>query len=326
VYPSTLVIAPPAASRSAAPKPTVLLVDDHRDVLKSVSRVVAHDFDVVGLATDGREALDAVHKLDPDLVVLDITLPGLDGFQTAREFARRGSRARVLFLSMHETEEFVTEGFRLGGRGYVLKRRVHQDLVRAIQNVLAGKLFAPTLKSLYQLTADEGRHTAQFYDDDEILIDGLSRFLVMALKCGDLVSVVMRKQIRAGIAENLQAQGWRVSDTGVHGRYRAFDSADALSSIMRGGRPDADLVAKVVDDFERARVAHDARRHTVVGEMSTPLFLSGDFEAGMEVERCWSQSTGSMRFMTLCCHPAPHFEAQDAESFSQLCGEHWALA
>jgi DNA-binding response OmpR family regulator len=323
------VIVPPAASRSAAPKPTVLLVDDHRDVLKSVSRVVAHDFDVVGLATDGREALDAVHKLDPDLVVLDITLPGLDGFQTAREFARRGSRARVLFLSMHETEEFVTEGFRSGGRGYVLKRRVHQDLVRAIQSVVAGQLFAPTLKSLYQLTTDEGRHTVQFYDDDEMLIDGLSRFLAMALRCGDAVSVVMREHIRAGVADILDAQGWRVSDGGAHGRYQAFDAADALSSIMRGGVPDADLLAKVVDGMERTRlsvVEGPARRHTIVGEMSTPLFVKGDAEAGMEVERLWSQVTRSLPFLTLCCHPAPHFEAQPAELFSELCGEHWAVA
>jgi hypothetical protein len=59
--------------------------------------------------------------------------------------------------------------------------------------------------------------------------------------------------------------------------------------------------------------------------MSTPLFLNGDFEAGMEVERGWSQSTGSMPFLTVCCHPAPHFESQPAE-FSQLCAEHWALA
>jgi CheY-like chemotaxis protein len=202
------VIAPPAASRSAAPKPTVLLVDDHRDVLKSVSRVVAHDFDVVGLATDGREALDAVQQRDPDLVVLDITLPGFDGFQTARELVRRASRARVLFLSMHETEEFVTEGFRSGGRGYVLKRRVHQDLVRAIRNVLDGQLFAPTLKSLFQLTADDGSHNALFYDDDDAFVDGASRFLAMALKGGDVVSVITRKHIRAGIADNLQAQGW----------------------------------------------------------------------------------------------------------------------
>ena len=328
VYPSAVVTHHRAGARSAATRPTVLLVDDHRDVLKSVSRVVAHDFDVIGTATDGWQALDAAQQLDPDLVVLDITLPGFDGFQTAREFVRRGARSRVVFLSMHETDEFVTEGFRSGGRGYVLKRRVHQDLVRAIRNVLDGQLFAPTLKSLFQLTADDGSHNALFYDDDDALVDGASRFLAMALKGGDVVSVITRKHIRAGIADNLQAQGWPVSDTEARGRYRTFDAEEALSSIMRGGSPDGDLLAKVVDGFERARVADadgPARRHTIVGEISTPLFLNGDFEAGMEIERRWSELTQSLAFLTLCCHPAPHFEAQPAE-FAELCGQHRALA
>src|SRR5262245_41449816 len=275
VYPSAVVTHPPAAGHRAARKPTVLLVDDHRDVLKSVSRVVAHDFDVVALATDGRTALDAAQQLDPDLVVLDITLPGLDGFQTAREFTRRGSRSQVVFLTMHETDEFVSEGFRSGGRGYVMKRRVHLDLVRAMQNVLAGQVFAPSLKSLFQLTADECPHSAKFYEDDEALVDGLSGLLVMALRRGDAISVAMRKPVRDGVVARLQAQGCPMSDADANGRYRGFDPDEALESIMRGGSPDRDRLAEMVDGLERTRLAvakGPARRHTIVGEMGVSLF------------------------------------------------------
>ena len=78
---------------SGVAKPRVLLVDDHRGVLDRVSALLADEFDVAGVATDGRQALDAVRRIAPDLVVLDINMPGLDGFQTKRELDGAGSRA-----------------------------------------------------------------------------------------------------------------------------------------------------------------------------------------------------------------------------------------
>ena len=80
--------APPA-------KPKVLLVDDHPDILKSRLRLLSFDFDIVGIATDGRQALEAAQRLDPDIIVLDITMPGRDGFQTAQDLVQnRVARAR----------------------------------------------------------------------------------------------------------------------------------------------------------------------------------------------------------------------------------------
>src|SRR5678810_227823 len=109
---------------SGGRKPRVLLVDDHRVLLDRVSSLLSNDFDVVGLYTDGREAIDAAPTVAPDVVVLDINMPGLDGFQTMRGLTQAGSRAPVVMLSLHDAEECVAEAFRCGARGYVLKRQV----------------------------------------------------------------------------------------------------------------------------------------------------------------------------------------------------------
>src|SRR3954470_20733056 len=84
---------------SGAAKPRVLLVDDQRGILEIVSALLADDFDVVGVATDGRQAVDTARRIAPEVIVLDINMPGLDGFQTKRELDRAGSRAPVVFLS-----------------------------------------------------------------------------------------------------------------------------------------------------------------------------------------------------------------------------------
>ena len=91
--------------------------------------MLSDDFDVVGVATDGTKALDKAGQVHPDVIVLDVEMPGLNGFQTFRALEQGGfSATPVVFLSMHDADEIVSEAFRCGGRGYVLKQRVGRDL------------------------------------------------------------------------------------------------------------------------------------------------------------------------------------------------------
>ena len=118
----------------------VLLADDHIGVLKTVEELLCTDFRIVAAVTDGRSALEAARKLNPDIVVLDITMPGLDGLHTAQELRKLGSTAKILFLTVHEDEDYVAAA-RTYGDGYVLKSRMHSDLRHAIDEVLAGRFF-----------------------------------------------------------------------------------------------------------------------------------------------------------------------------------------
>src|SRR5262245_34835388 len=124
---------------------SVLLVDDHPHVLESVSGLLEIDFRLVAAVTDGQRALESARRLDPDVVVLDIAMPGLNGFQVARELKRVGSRAKIVFLSLHSTDDYVATAIVSGADGYVSKTRIHPDLKRALYHVLAGRLFMPTL-------------------------------------------------------------------------------------------------------------------------------------------------------------------------------------
>lgn len=124
-----------------ASRPRILLADDHPGVLEHASRILAVDYEVVGKVSDGRAAVDAAFQLQPDLVVLDIMMPQLDGFHAARELRERGSSAKVVFLTIQQDADYVSAAMESGGVAYVLKSRMHSDLLRAISQALAGSVF-----------------------------------------------------------------------------------------------------------------------------------------------------------------------------------------
>jgi len=317
------------SDRTAPPtRPKVLLVDDHPDILKSTSRLLSFDFDVVGTASDGYQAVDAAQHLDPDLIALDITMPGRDGFQTAQDLVQIGTRARIVFLTMHESDDYVAEGFRSGGRGYVLKTRLHLDLANALQHVLAGQWFVPSLESLFAIDPEFTGHVVLLHENDRGFVDGVSGLLAAALRRGDSVSLVSSSRIRAGVAQRLQTAGWKVGESGDYGPYRALDSATALAPVIRNGCLDLDHLRELVARTDRARVngARGAQSIlTFVGDISTHL-LDPHPELALELEHAWTELTRALRFMTVCCYPTSRFETAGERLLPQLCAEHLAVA
>ena len=129
-----------ALAHESEAKLRVLLADDHVRVLASAEELLRSDFRIVAAVTDGRLALEAAKKLRPDLIVLDISMPGMDGLHTAQELRRQGSEAIILFLTVHEDEGYIAAA-RTCGDGYVLKSRMRSDLRHAIDEALAGRFF-----------------------------------------------------------------------------------------------------------------------------------------------------------------------------------------
>jgi DNA-binding NarL/FixJ family response regulator len=310
-------------------RPRVLLVDDHPHVLKSVSRLLSAHFDVAAVATDGHEALDAAARVDPDIIVMDVTMPGLNGFETAREFRRRATRSPIVFMTVHEREEFVAEGFRSGGRGYVLKTKIHTDLVNAIHCVLAGQLFMPSLTSLFVVADGRGGHAARFLNDEENMAEAAEDLLDMALRRGDAVAVISAPPILGELAARLQVHGWNVDQsTGLGGRYRGIPTDDAIRSIMRDGRPHPDSIAEIVADLERTRLATAGpdSRLTLVGDIAAQFILDGTPELAVELEHHWDQLTRGLPILTVCCYPMTCFTDGREELLQQLCIQHSAVA
>ena len=120
----------------------VLIADDHAILREGVRALLAsaEDIEVVGQAADGREAIEACRRLDPDVVLMDIAMPGLGGLEAALELRKEGLRARVLVLSQYEDPEYVRRLLKAGVAGYVLKKSAGSDLVGAIRAVHRGGL------------------------------------------------------------------------------------------------------------------------------------------------------------------------------------------
>ncbi|TNM41236.1 response regulator transcription factor [Nocardioides albidus] len=120
---------------------SVVLADDHvvvREGLKALLTSV-EGIDVIGLASDGREAVRAAVTQRPDVLVLDVAMPGLDGVGAAREIARVAPDVAILMLTMHEDDDTVREAMQAGARGYLLKGADQRQVVRAIESVAAGE-------------------------------------------------------------------------------------------------------------------------------------------------------------------------------------------
>ena len=127
-----------------AVKPRILIVDDHEIVREGIRNLLGQfrpDWEICGQATNGEEAVAAVKELHPDVVVLDITMPVMSGLEAAKRIAKSGSESRVLMFTMHESDSLGKEVRDAGAQGVVLKSQAAQNLVVAIETVLAGGSF-----------------------------------------------------------------------------------------------------------------------------------------------------------------------------------------
>lgn len=119
----------------------VLVADDQSEVLKVVTKIVSEKFQVVGMAENGRRALELAGLLSPDIILLDISMPIMNGFETASYLKKTGSSARVIFMTAHEDSGFVEAALSVGGCGYVMKRCLATDLILSISKAAKGEIF-----------------------------------------------------------------------------------------------------------------------------------------------------------------------------------------
>jgi DNA-binding NarL/FixJ family response regulator len=308
-------------------KPRVLLVDDHQGVLDKVSSTLTDTFDVVGVATNGRQALEMARRLDPDAIVLDINMPGFNGFETMRALERAGSRAVVAFLSLIHDDDYVCEAFRIGGRAYVVKSRMVSDLPTALDQVLLGRRFVPSLPSLLQVTSG-GAHSMLAHDDDDSFVEAVGPLLDLALQRGDATGLIGTEHIRDGVTAHLQERGWDVGPSGAFRRYRVFDTHAALDGLMRDGLPDPTVLAAIVEDLDEYRrtVCTDpSSRLTIAGNLAAPLVAEGNAAGVLAIERLWDKLTQGRPFFTVCGYSTSCFQDHASDAWSAITSEHSAV-
>jgi DNA-binding NarL/FixJ family response regulator len=120
-----------------------LLVDDNPDMLSALVQMLQRDFVILGALTNGGAVLARAQDPDPDVILLDVSLGDITGFQLAERLRHRGCLSRVVFLSVHENPEFIRTAVNVGASGYVFKSQISRDLVNALQAAAGGRQFFP---------------------------------------------------------------------------------------------------------------------------------------------------------------------------------------
>jgi DNA-binding NarL/FixJ family response regulator len=119
----------------------VLLADDHKDFLAATARLLKPEFEVVKTVGDGQALLEEAARLQPDILILDISMPVLNGIQATRQLRAAGSCAKIVFLTVHQDPEYVQAALAAGAQGYVAKCQLATDLLLALREAQAGRSF-----------------------------------------------------------------------------------------------------------------------------------------------------------------------------------------
>lgn len=127
------------------PRPRILLADDHPMVLEGVAKILEDHVDIVGKVEDGRALISAAKELKPDVVVMDISMPLLNGFEAARQLKKLVPTPKLIFLTMHADTTYANEAFEAGASGYLLKRSAASELTKAIRTVTRGRTYLTPL-------------------------------------------------------------------------------------------------------------------------------------------------------------------------------------
>jgi len=134
------------SSTTLSERARVLLVDDNEGMLARAASALSPDYEIIGSVKSGQAALKAAIALQPDAIVMDISMPGMNGLEAAANLRAAGSTAALVFLTVHDEEDFITAARAVGAIGYVVKPRLASDLSIAVREALAGRPFVSPLR------------------------------------------------------------------------------------------------------------------------------------------------------------------------------------
>lgn len=311
----------------------ILVVDDHeksRQVISSMLR--GADFHFIAQASDGLEAIQKAEELQPDLILLDIGLPTLNGIEAAKRIRKLAPHARIVFVSQESSPDIVEETLRLGAMGYVHKARTGSELLPAVEAVLAGRQFVGS--SLKGCERREGKshspfcHEVQFYSDDAVFMKNLGRAVHSTLEIGGRVIAVTTPGHRAALVRELELLGFDSREPQAEGRYISLDARETLSQFVVDRMPDLDRFTKVVGDIIDRVSSSACTGVTVFGEMVALLWADGDYEAAIHLEQLWNELATKRSFSLSCAYPVLVGGSQSPEQnefITRVCAQHSAV-
>jgi DNA-binding NarL/FixJ family response regulator len=314
----------------------ILIADDFKDWRRQVLLLfqARPEWQVIAEAADGTEAIQRAEELKPDLILLDIGLPIINGIEASRRIRQVSPNTKIVFLSLNNDLDVVRAALGTGAQGYVYKSDVRSDLLPAVHAVLRDQQFVSSSLKGYEFTDTTGekaphRHEVQFYSDDALLLDTFARFIAVALKSGRAAIVVITESHREALALRLKAQGLDVDAATQQGTYIQLDVAQTLSTFMVNDMPDSARFFEVVGGlFETAAKAAKREHPRVVacGECAPFLWAEGKPNAAIRLEQLWDQAGITFEVDILCGYALSSFHGKEDEHvFQGICAEHSAV-
>jgi DNA-binding NarL/FixJ family response regulator len=292
------------------------------------------EWQVICEASDGLEAVKKHGEVKPDLILLDIGLPKLNGIEAAWRIRQLSPNSKIVFLSMDNSPDVVEVALGAGALGYVCKADPQSDLLPAIEAVLRGERFVSSSIEGCELTeAPETktthRHEVQFYSDDSVFLDSFTRFIAAALKAGNGAIVVATKSHRESLIQRLKAECVDVVGAIQRGTYISLDAAETLSTIMVNGLPDSvrffEGVSGLIEAASKAaKVEHP--RIAFCGERVGLLWAEGKTDAAIRLEQLCNDLAKTHEVDILCAYPLGSIHrGEDEHAFQRICSEHSAV-
>ena len=302
----------------------VLVVEDYEPLRRFVCSTLGKnpELQIIGEAPDGGEAVRKAKELQPDLILLDVGLPTLNGIEAARRIRKLAPESKILFLSQESSADVVQEALSTGALGYVVKADAGTELLSAVDAVRQGRRYLSGGLSIPR------NHEVQFYFDDESFLVGFTRFIEAALKAGSAVIVVATESHRNSLFQRLQARGLNIGTAIEQGSYIPLDVADTLSTFMVNDLPDPLRFVKVAGDLvaAAAKAAKGERpRVAACGECAPILWAQGKADAAIQVEHLWDEIAKTYDVDILCGYALQGFQhVQEKQIYERICAEHSA--
>src|SRR5688572_3219443 len=209
-------------------RPRIVVADDHDKTRAWIASMLASDFEVVAAVPDGQSAVDAAGALGPDLVVLDISMPGLNGFEAGAFIMDLPDPPRIVFVTGYDDASIASAASELGASAVVRKREMLTELLPAVRRAL---LF----------------HAVCFYEDSPSLVRTVARFIGEGLTANQAAVIVATASHGASIRVELTAMGVTSPEQIEQGELLMVDAHEVLNRLMVDGQPDSERFAQTIN-------------------------------------------------------------------------------
>ena len=282
-------------------RPRILVADDHAEMRERIARLLESEFDVVATVANGQAAIEAVMTLLPDLVVLDIAMPVLNGFEAAAIIVDLPDAPRIVFCTSSDDPEFAKAALALGASACVVKRNLLVELIPMVQRAL-------TLHAVY------------FYEDAESLSRTVARFVGAGLVTNQPALVIATPSHSAGILEHLIAMGVEPRKRVAQGELVILDADEVLSRFMVEAMPDTQRFEDTIGTVMDGVTGNGKGAVRAYGEMVDLLWKNDKEDAALSLETLWNHFVATRRCSLLCGYSCE--VVGEGTGFQSICDKH----